>query len=243
MLKKQKQISCIIAAYNEQKRIADVILSVIKSHSVDEIIVVDDCSEDKTKDEVRKIKGVNLLVNNKNLGKLESLVRGVNFSRGKILLFLDADLLGLTATDVKNLIEPVKSGIAQMSLSYRGADPFFFKYIIPSSLFLTGERVLAKKDFWEIVKNYPASGFEFEILSNYYFLTKRQKIAAVTMDNLRNVMKFEKYGFPFGLLNDFRVCLSLIRKFGLPEIIKQIVLISLRFQFFRRLSGEKTVLL
>lgn len=235
-------VSCIIAAYNEQQRIAGVISSVIKSKSVDEIIVIDDCSQDNTKDEVRKFKSVKLLVNTKNIGKLESLDRGVKFSTGKIVLFLDADLVGLTPTDVNNLIAPVKNCTAQISLSYRKADPFFFKYIIPSSIFLTGERVLLKKDFFEITKNYPATGFEFEILSNYYFLVKHQKIAVVAIDKLRNVMKIQKYGFPHGLLNDFKICLNLIKRFGLPEIIKQIFLISVKFQFLRFISGKKTII-
>ncbi len=242
MFKKNQQVSCIIPAYNEQGRILGVISAVIASKGVDEIIVVDDCSGDNTCDDVKKIKGVKLLINTKNLGKLESLTKGVKFSRGKILLFLDADLTGLTAANVKNLIEPVKNGIAQMSLSYRGADPFLFKYIIPSSIFLTGERVLPKKDFWEIAKNFSATGFEFEILSNYYFLEKRQKIAVVTMDKVRNVMKFKKYGFFAGWINDFKITFDLIRRFGLAEIINQVFLISIKFQWKRLLTRKKTVI-
>ena len=47
--------TAIIPAYNEEKRIGDVLEAVKKSRLVDEIIVVDDGSEDKTAEVAKRM--------------------------------------------------------------------------------------------------------------------------------------------------------------------------------------------
>lgn len=94
-------ISIIVPAYNEE----DLILSTLDGlqnyfktrNEIYEIIVVDDGSHDRTLtlvDEWRARNQVNLnvVVNEENLGKGFSVRRGVEASRGKYLVFIDADL-------------------------------------------------------------------------------------------------------------------------------------------------------
>jgi dolichyl-phosphate beta-glucosyltransferase len=94
-------LSIIIPAYNEEALIVNT-LENLRSYMAArteqyEIVVVDDGSHDKTVaciQEWQKNSGADLqlLVNQKNMGKGFSIRRGVMESRGQYLIFIDADL-------------------------------------------------------------------------------------------------------------------------------------------------------
>ncbi|HJQ14800.1 MAG TPA: glycosyltransferase [Anaerolineales bacterium] len=95
------ELSLIIPAYNEEALIVstlDGLASYLSTRlETYEIIVVDDGSEDKT---VRCIQDwkensqadLHLLINERNMGKGFSIRRGVMESRGRFIIFIDADL-------------------------------------------------------------------------------------------------------------------------------------------------------
>jgi dolichyl-phosphate beta-glucosyltransferase len=95
------ELSVIIPAYNEEALIGST-LDGLKTYlsarpEVYEIIVVDDGSQDETStciQEWQKHNGVelHLLINEKNMGKGFSIRRGVMASRGRFIIFIDADL-------------------------------------------------------------------------------------------------------------------------------------------------------
>lgn len=94
-------LSIIIPAYNEEALIAGTLngLETYLSARPEqfEIIVVDDGSQDKTVVSIQAWKNRNgtdlrLLVNQKNMGKGFSIRRGVLESRGRYVIFIDADL-------------------------------------------------------------------------------------------------------------------------------------------------------
>ena len=93
-------LSIVIPAYNEEALIVSTLdcLHSYLSRRPDsfEIIVVDDGSRDHTVAFVQQfqknIDQVRLLVNSKNMGKGFSIQRGVLESRGRIIIFTDADL-------------------------------------------------------------------------------------------------------------------------------------------------------
>lgn len=94
-------LSIIIPAYNEEALIAGTLDSLQTYLSARpeqfEIIVVDDGSQDKTVESIqdwnnRAGTDLRLLVNQKNMGKGFSIRRGVLESRGRYVIFIDADL-------------------------------------------------------------------------------------------------------------------------------------------------------
>ncbi|HEX9838676.1 MAG TPA: glycosyltransferase [Anaerolineales bacterium] len=94
-------LSIIIPAYNEEALIAGTLDSLQTYLSARpeqfEIIVVDDGSQDKTVESIqdwnnRDVTDLRLLVNQKNMGKGFSIRRGVLESRGRYVIFIDADL-------------------------------------------------------------------------------------------------------------------------------------------------------
>src|SRR3989344_705014 len=133
------RISCIIPAYNEGPRIGKVLRVACGHPLIGEVIVVDDGSKDNTKDIVKKFDKAKLIVNKKNLGKSKSMVAGIRRSRVDLLLFLDADLVGLNQKNIYDLIRPVLDGEADVTISFRKKALWLFKLIGMDSV--SGERV------------------------------------------------------------------------------------------------------
>lgn len=94
-----KTISIVIPAFNEGKSIAEIIQKVLLLEFVPamllEIIVVDDCSTDDTYKIVQNISNnhpeVVLIRNSKNLGKSQSVKKGILKTTGDFVVIQDAD--------------------------------------------------------------------------------------------------------------------------------------------------------
>ena len=110
-------VSIIIPCFNEEKTISEIIHSVKKNiNDNDEIIVIDDYSTDKTRDILEgdlKNKINNLILNEKNFGKGYSIRKGIEKSKGDIILIQDADL-EYDPSDYQRLLKPIKEGFADV---------------------------------------------------------------------------------------------------------------------------------
>ncbi|HWT45213.1 MAG TPA: glycosyltransferase family 2 protein, partial [Vicinamibacterales bacterium] len=90
-------LSIVIPAYNEERFIG-ALLEQIEAVDlrplglVKEIIVVDDCSRDRTAEIVAAIPGVRLIRMPKNGGKGRAVRAGIDASTGEYLIIQDADL-------------------------------------------------------------------------------------------------------------------------------------------------------
>lgn len=92
--KKTILVSIIIPSYNAARFIENAIMSALTQKVEKEIIVVDDCSTDNTKDVLEKFflcDEVRIVFNKRNLGVAESRNIGINLAKGKYIAFLDAD--------------------------------------------------------------------------------------------------------------------------------------------------------
>lgn len=113
------KIFVVIAAYNEQKKIAAV-LKDLKSYGYNHIIVVDDGSKDKTAD-IAKREGAILLQHIINRGQGAALKTGIETAlreKADIIITFDADGQH-QASDLKNLTNPIIKGEADIALGSR----------------------------------------------------------------------------------------------------------------------------
>ncbi|MCD6558290.1 MAG: glycosyltransferase family 2 protein [Palaeococcus sp.] len=109
------KISIVIPAYNEANRIGTVLSEI--PEFVDEIIVVDDGSEDNTS-EVAKSFGVKTLRLEPNQGKGAAMREGVKEATGDIIIFMDAD--GQHKPDeIIKLVEPIVKDEADFVIGSR----------------------------------------------------------------------------------------------------------------------------
>lgn len=219
----REKISCIICAYNKEARIGTV-LAVVQNHPlIDEVIVVNDASTDKTRAVVQKFKGVRLITCKVNKGKSYSLAVGIARARNALLFLLDADLLGLTKKDVTMLVQPVLSGKVDMSLSLRKNDFFAFNY--PALLgvdFISGERVFPKNLVQaSLGKIARLPGFGCEVFMNRLVIQRRLHIKVVKWSHVINPDKSEKEGFFKGLGDQFRMIAQILRVVSVHELVYQ----------------------
>ena len=134
------KLSIIIPCFNEQNTISLVIHKILSSYTGEkEIIVIDDCSNDKTSDILKtdlKNKIDKLILNPRNYGKGYSIRKGISIADGDIILIQDADL-EYDPSDYNKLLKPIEKGVAD---------------VVYGSRFLGGEekRVLY---FWHTIGN------------------------------------------------------------------------------------------
>ena len=92
--KEQPLVSVVIPNYNGEKYIVNCLLSVFaQEYSNLEIIVVDDCSLDKSQALLKEFKNIQLIVNQCNSGFAYSVNRGIEAANGEYILLLNNDVV------------------------------------------------------------------------------------------------------------------------------------------------------
>jgi glycosyltransferase involved in cell wall biosynthesis len=89
-------VSILMTAYNREKYIAEAIESVIASTYQNwELIVVDDCSKDKTVEIAKSFEAkdnrIKVYINEKNLGDYPNRNKAASYAKGEYLKYVDAD--------------------------------------------------------------------------------------------------------------------------------------------------------
>lgn len=114
-------IVVVIPAYNEEDIIGQTVKAALDMPDVEEVVVIDDGSEDETPF-VAHDAGARVIQMNQNLGKGAAMNRGVSETVSDILLFIDADL-GPSAAETHKLVEPLLADQADMSIAVMKAPP------------------------------------------------------------------------------------------------------------------------
>ena len=93
--KKSYSVSVLIPSYNEEKSIKETLEAVLQSdYPLEEIIVLNDGSTDKTQEIVEKMMEKYSLIkilNKKNSGKADSLNKGIEMAKGELFVVVDSD--------------------------------------------------------------------------------------------------------------------------------------------------------
>ena len=147
------KLSVIIPVYNEVRTIGKI-LDEIKNLDLSldkEIIIVDDGSDDGTRELLLKIKGaltaapdmpqctVKTLFHDKNKGKTEAIKTALSEASGEAIIIQDADLEYLPSKNYKILLEPILEGWADVVYGSRflGAHRVFYFWHYLANKFLT----------------------------------------------------------------------------------------------------------
>jgi glycosyltransferase involved in cell wall biosynthesis len=106
-------LTVIVPAYNEEDTILRVIERVREVPFSLQIIVVDDCSSDRTAALVSDLPDVELLRHTRNQGKGAALRTAFAHATGRVVVVQDADL-EYDPTDIPDLVRPILDGRADV---------------------------------------------------------------------------------------------------------------------------------
>lgn len=107
------KLSVIIPVYNEGDTIGATLDRVRQSEVDKEIIVVDDCSTDGTRELLAGVKDIRLVLHERNMGKGMAIRSGLEHVTGDIVIIQDADL-EYFPSDYSAMIAPIASGEAEV---------------------------------------------------------------------------------------------------------------------------------
>ena len=189
--------SVIIPAYNEERLVRRVIEVAERTRGAAEVIVVDDGSEDRTA-AVAAAAGARGVRLPENRGKGAALLAGAYQARSEVLVFLDADLLGLTEQHVAALVEPVAAGTADMTMGVFDAGRRRTDLAQKLTPFLSGQRAVRREMFLR-VPGLEEARFGVEVVLSGYAREAGWRVAKVSLPGVSQVMKEEKRGLWRGL--------------------------------------------
>ncbi len=195
------KISAIIPAYNEAERIGAVIQPLRDSALIDEIIVVDDGSTDNTAEQAGQF-AVKVISLSYNKGKAVAMDEGVKATQNDTLLFLDADLVGLTTAHIDNLIRTYNKDNVDMAIG------IFSTGRLTS---LSGQRVIAKNLWQKARNNMNELDFGIEIALTKLAFKEKWTKRTVKLPGVTHVLKEEKHGFWQGLDARFKMYGDIIK--------------------------------
>ncbi|MBL6945529.1 MAG: glycosyltransferase family 2 protein [Rhodospirillales bacterium] len=118
------EVSIIICVYNEKARIEagleDVLASVAKRSERVEILVIDNCSTDGTREwlQANARPEISMIFNERNLGKGGSIKKGIAASKGRFVVIHDPDL-EYRADDIWTMVDCMRETGASMVLGSR----------------------------------------------------------------------------------------------------------------------------
>jgi|SRR3989344_156598 len=134
------KLSIVIPVYNEEETVKQVIEKVKKVNLPieKEIIVVDDGSNDKSFEIIKKINGIRIIRHKRNMGKGAAVKSALKYATGDIFIIQDADL-ELDPEEIPKVIDLIVQGKARVVYGSRN---IHIKKESKSLLFYFGGRVI-----------------------------------------------------------------------------------------------------
>jgi glycosyltransferase involved in cell wall biosynthesis len=189
-LKTTRRLTCtaIVCAYNEEKSLQGVLEALMTTEFVDEIMAVDDGSRAGWNGG-RVIRGIYF---SPNRGKGHAMAEAAARARGDILLYVDADLLNWNAGYAAQLLEPLLTKEAAMTIGYPVREDDDPDRRFPFLHWIAGQRAVWREDLRPFLDVIRGSRFGVETLINLYYRARGKHVELVPMHGLIHPVKGEK---------------------------------------------------
>ena len=188
--------TAIIAAWNEERTIADVLRALTGSPLIDEVIVVSDGSTDRTVEICRGFEGVKTVSLRSNHGKGFAMAVGVANASNDILFFCDGDMYNVTDEHIAALVTPVLRGECDMNIGIRNRGPIqnFLHLKVKCGPVLSGIRVMRRAVFETVPPKYQAR-YKIETALNCFCSKAGLRQQQTIIYGLDHLKKENKMGF------------------------------------------------
>jgi len=181
-IKNQLKVSAILPFYNEQKTLAIVLTAFAKTKEVDQIILVNDGSRDRSakiaRNFLKEVKDapfelINLTINH---GKAAAVAKGLDRAKHELILLYDADMKEVDAARIDQLILDFKKSDDDLLIAPPADKPAVFNNRL---LDLTsGERIFYKSAILPYRRFLDDRlGYGLEVMINYIHRHKQVRIS------------------------------------------------------------------
>lgn len=203
------EIAVIIPAFNEERTLASVVRAVQASGVASEVIVVDDGSTDATAAVAKKL-GAAVISLPRNTGKANAMKAGADHTGATILLYLDADLIGLGPEHIRALVKPVLRRNADMTVGVFRCGRWQTDLAQRLTPYLSGQRAMRR---WIVdqIDNLETLGYGVERALTKFAREHRLQVQYVELAGVTQVTKEEKSGLWNGLRARLRMYRQVIR--------------------------------
>lgn len=196
----------LVPAYNEEAHIAAVVAVALEAGLP--ILVVDDGSTDRTAEMAEKA-GARVLRLPENRGKSQALAYGLTHVQTPYLLMLDADLVGLKAKHLLEMLEPVRAGKLDMAIGVFKSGGLMTDFGNRATPFLSGQRA-CKTDWLKGVPNLTLERWPEPAITDHLSRSKA-RWAYIELPGAGQIMKEQKRGFWKGLAMRLRMYADILR--------------------------------
>jgi glycosyltransferase involved in cell wall biosynthesis len=198
------EVGVIIPAWNEEHDIPLVLDTVGPVDWLSQVVVVDDGSSDQTLSAARNCasKYPNMVVEHlpDNQGKGAAMLAGMRIMSPEIdtIIFLDADLIGLSANHLSKLYKPVKYQQCEMSVAIFKKGYWRTDWSQRFAPNLNGQRCLPREAAEQALAPLAESGYGVEIGLTLYARRNKWRIQYVSWEGMTHDMKEKKLGWREG---------------------------------------------
>lgn len=196
-------VSVVIPALNEEETVAPIIELLVSIDLLEEVIVVCDGCTDNTAMLARDA-GARVIELTQNVGKGGAMMVGVRAAGTDVILFLDADLIGLSEEGVIDLVTPVLEGRADMTVGIFEKGRVATDFAQTVAPFLSGQRAV-RRSLLEGMSDLDASRFGVEIALTRYAVENDLVVEEIELKDMSHRMKEEKLGIVKGVAARMRM--------------------------------------
>jgi len=192
----QDKVVVLIPAFNEEKTIGPVVDAARAVSAVSEVVVVADGCTDATA-RVAAEHGARVVELTENVGKAGAIKAGLDATEARIIVTLDADLIGLVPAHIESLIAPVLAGEADMSVGLFDGGRVATELAQMVTPYLSGQRAL-RRELIESIADLQELRFGIEVALTKQANQSKARVVEVLLPGVSQVMKEEKRGFMKG---------------------------------------------
>lgn len=166
------RLSVVVPAFNEEATLAGVVQKILALSELLEIVIVDDCSSDRTLAIARGLAAADSRVrvtrHERNAGKTEALKTGFAMTRGDIVIVQDADL-EYDPDEIPGVIKPILEGHADVVYGSRflvrkATRVLYFYHFLANKVLTFSSNMLTNLNMTDVETGYKA--FRGEIIRN-----------------------------------------------------------------------------
>ena len=204
-----KVIACV-TAFNEEATIGEIIDVLKQCSAIDSVQVVDDGSTDRTREEA-EARGVTVISLPERVPVGQAIMHHLTTTDEEcILVWCDADLVGLKPEYMAELISRFRNENVTQSLSSRGVPPTWPDWLrgwpvkqLWTWAFgpISGERAILRSDFLQAIElsrrlewDEMMRGYGIVLFLNWYGHTFGSGHVITYFDRLRQRQKYQKWG-------------------------------------------------